>query len=66
MERYMANGAQLGWLIDPYRRRVYVYRPGAEVEALEDPETITGEPVMAGFVFEVRRRIFALHDTAEG
>ena len=66
MERYIANGAQLGWLIDPYRRRVYVYRPGAEVEALEDPETISGDPVMAGFVFEVRRRIFALHDTAEG
>ncbi len=66
MERYMANGAQLGWLIDPYRRRVYVYRPGAEVELLEDPETISGEPVLPGFVFEVRSRIFALHDAARG
>ena len=66
MERYIANGALLGWLIDPYRRRVYVYRPGVDMEMLQDPETITGEPVMAGFVFEVRRRIFALHDTAEG
>ena len=64
MERYMANGAQLGWLIDPRRRRVYVYRPGVAVEILQDPETISGEPVMAGFVFEVRRRIFALHETA--
>ncbi len=64
MERYMANGAQLGWLIDPYRRRVYVYRPDVEVELLEDPETITGDPVMAGFVFEVRQRIFALYETA--
>ena len=25
-------------------------------------ETINGEPVMPGFVFEVRRRIFALHE----
>ena len=66
MERYMANGAQLGWLIDPYRRRVYVYRPGVEVEVLEDPETISGEPVLPGFVFEVRSRIFALHDAARG
>ena len=66
MERYIANGALLGWLIDPYRRRVHVYRPGVEVEMLEDPETVSGDPVMAGFVFEVRRRIFALHDTAEG
>ena len=48
MERYIANGALLGWLIDPYRRRVYVYRPGVEVETLEDPETISGEPVYAG------------------
>ena len=64
MERYIANGALLGWLIDPYRRRVYVYRPGVDVEMLEDPETVSGDPVMAGFVFEVRRRIFALHETA--
>ena len=61
MDIYMANGAQLGWLIDPYRRRVYVYRPGVDVEILDDPETISGEPVMPGFVFQVRERIFALH-----
>ncbi len=66
MERYIANGAQLGWLIDPYRRRVYVYRPGVDVEALEDPETVSGDPILPGFVFEVRRRIFALHEAAEG
>ena len=66
MERYIANGARLGWLIDPYRRRVYVYRPGVDVEMLDDPETISGNPVLPGFVFEVRRRIFALHDTPEG
>ena len=66
MERYMANGALLGWLIDPYRRRVHVYRPGIAVETLEDPETVSGDPVMAGFVFEVRQRIFALHDTPGG
>ena len=65
MKRYIANGALLGWLIDPYHRRVYVYRPGVAVEILEDPETVSGDPVLPGFVFEVRRRIFALHDTAE-
>lgn len=64
MERYIANGAQLGWLIDPYHRRVYVYRPEVDVEILEDPETVSGDPVMNGFVFEVRQRIFALYDTA--
>ena len=64
MERYIANGAQLGWLIDPYRRQVHIYRPGADVEILNDPETVSGDPILPGFVFEVRRRIFALHDTA--
>ena len=66
MERYLANGAQLGWLIDPYRRRMYVYRPDVAVEILDDPEAISGDPVMPGFVFEVRRLIFALHDASAG
>ena len=64
MEIYMANGAQLGWLIDPYRRQVHIYRPGADVEVLDDPETVSGDPVMPGFVFQVRQRIFALHEDA--
>ena len=64
MERYIANGAQLGWLIDPYRRRVQIYRPGMEPEILDNPETLSGDPVLAGFVFDVRRRIFDLHTTA--
>ncbi|MCE2500383.1 MAG: Uma2 family endonuclease [Dehalococcoidia bacterium] len=63
MERYIVNGAQLAWLIDPYRRRVYIYRPDIAVEVLEEPEIISGDPVMPGFVFEVRRRIFSLHET---
>ena len=62
MERYLANGAQLGWLIDPYHRRVYIYCPGVPVAVLDDPETIGGDPVLPGFAFDVRRRIFALHD----
>ena len=62
MERYIANGALLGWLIDPYHRLVYRYRPGRPVETLEDPETISGDPVLPGFVFAVRQRIFALHE----
>ena len=63
MELYIANGALLGWLIDPYQQRVYIYQPDAEPEILENPETISGEPVLPGFVFEVRRRIFDLLQT---
>ncbi|MDE2786723.1 MAG: Uma2 family endonuclease [Chloroflexota bacterium] len=65
MELYMANGSRMGWLIDPYRRRVYVYFPGVAPLELTDPEVITGDPVLPGFVFEVRRRIFDIHQTAQ-
>lgn len=51
MEEYVANGAQLGWLIDPFKKKVHVYRPGKLVQTLDDPETISGDPVLPGFVF---------------
>jgi Uma2 family endonuclease len=55
MEEYLANGAQLGWLIDPVERRVSVYRPGAEVETFDEPRTISGEPLLPGFVLDLGR-----------
>jgi Uma2 family endonuclease len=54
MEEYIANGARLGWLIDPIDKRVYVYRLGQPVETLDDPPTLSGDPVLPGFVFAVR------------
>jgi Uma2 family endonuclease len=30
MESWIANGARLGWLVDPYRQRVIIYQPGEE------------------------------------
>lgn len=54
MEEYCENGAQLGWLLDPASKRVYVYRPGARVESLENPTTISGEPLLRGFTLNVR------------
>ena len=53
MSEYIANGALLGWLIDPYEARVYIYRPGKAIECLENPTTISGDPVLPGFVFQV-------------
>ncbi|MBC7910244.1 MAG: Uma2 family endonuclease [Pyrinomonadaceae bacterium] len=54
MQEYMVNGAQLGWMIDPFTKRVYIYRPNQSVEILEDPETVMGDPVLPGFVLHVR------------
>jgi Uma2 family endonuclease len=55
MEEYLANGAQLGWLIDPSERKVYVYRPGAEVVCLENPTQVAGDPLLPGFVLDLER-----------
>ena len=49
MEEYRANGARLGWLIDPMSHRVEVYRPGEPVQTLEAPEKISGEALLSGF-----------------
>lgn len=54
MDEYMANGAQLGWLIDPSEKRIYVYRPGLPVEVLSDPKQISGEPLLRGFTLDVQ------------
>ena len=53
MAEYIANGAQLGWLIDPYKPAVYIYRPGEPVKRLDNPTSISGDPVLPGFVFNV-------------
>ncbi|OLD28133.1 MAG: hypothetical protein AUJ04_02280 [Acidobacteria bacterium 13_1_40CM_3_55_6] len=54
MEEYMANGAELGWLIDPFDRKIYVYRPRTLVEVLDNPGEISGEPLLKGFVLDVQ------------
>jgi Uma2 family endonuclease len=55
MLEYRANGAQLGWLIDPLERKVHVYRPGEEVVRLDDPKEISGDPVLPGFVLDLQK-----------
>ena len=53
MQEYIDNGARLGWLIDPSEKRVYVYRPGQPVETLDNPDMVSGEPVLPGFMLKV-------------
>ena len=66
MQEWMDGGARLGWLIDYRTRRVQIYRAGqAEPEILENPETLSGEDVLPGFVFEVGRLIFDRHVAEE-
>lgn len=53
MSEYLENGAQLGWIVDPMACRVYVYRPGEELEVLEKPLSVSGGPLLPGFVLNV-------------
>lgn len=49
---WMVNGVRLGWLIDPYEERAYIYRAGqAEPEIVSGfaGKTLSGENVMPGF-----------------
>ena len=53
MQEYIGNGAQLGWLINPPERRVYIYRTGEEVEVLSDAKTVSADPILPGFVLQL-------------
>jgi Uma2 family endonuclease len=55
MAEYVENGAALGWLIDPLEKKVYVYRPAAEIEVLDNPKQVSGEPLLKVFVLNVRK-----------
>lgn len=50
MQEYLENGASLGWLIDRQNKQVYIYRLQAEVECLDNPATVSGNPVLPEFV----------------
>ena len=54
MREYLEQGARLGWLIDPLRGTVEIYRPGAAVEVLQRPEALSGEGVLPGLVVSLK------------
>jgi Uma2 family endonuclease len=53
MEEYIANGTRLGWLIDTAEQRVHVYRADADVECIEKPAMLSGDPVLPGFTLDL-------------
>jgi len=55
MEMWIANGAQLAWLIDPERNVVAIYRPGQAVELLEQPSVMRGDGPVKGFELGMAR-----------
>ncbi|MCW9680615.1 Uma2 family endonuclease [Dolichospermum planctonicum UHCC 0167] len=54
MREYIANGLQLGWLINPKSQQVEIYRPNQEIEVLESPTSVSGEDVLLGFILDLQ------------
>lgn len=54
MTEYLENGTQMAWLIDPEHRRVHIFREGTAVEISEQPTTVSAEPLLPGFVLDLR------------
>ncbi|WP_293154016.1 MULTISPECIES: Uma2 family endonuclease [unclassified Microcoleus] len=55
MQEYIDNGVSLGLLIDRQNRKVYIYRPDREAEILDNPETVSGDPELPGFVLRMAK-----------
>jgi len=54
MSEYLDNGASLGWLIDPKTKQVTIYRLGKAVEILNNPEKLSGEDILPGFILNLK------------
>jgi len=54
MREYIANGASLGWMIDPETRTFEVYQPDREPESLTGADSVAGKAPVEGFVLALR------------
>jgi Uma2 family endonuclease len=53
MRAYIANGAQIAVLIDPYAKIVEVHRPGRPPEVHTNPATVALDPELSEFALEL-------------
>ena len=52
---WMANGARLAWLIDPFAKDVLVFKAGEVTEHLFRPDVVTADLVLPGFRLKMER-----------
>jgi len=55
MREYLANGARLGWLLEPFEKFAVIYRPGQTPERIKNPTILAGDPVLPGFTFDFKQ-----------
>jgi Uma2 family endonuclease len=55
MKMYVGNGVKLGWLIDPAREKVWIYRGNGETDTVSGfDRSLSGENVLKGFTLKLR------------
>ena len=64
MTDWLRFGAQLGWLVDPHNRDLWIYRPDQDPERLQRPSEVAGTAPVDGFSFDFEP-IWELVDQAE-
>lgn len=56
LEEWIANGVQLGWILEVEKRRVHVYRAGSgKAEILENVNAVQGEGPLATFTLDLTK-----------
>ncbi|MGF1990439.1 MAG: Uma2 family endonuclease [Nostoc sp. ZfuVER08] len=55
MEEYIANGVQLGWLIDSRNQQALVYRRDGSITQYPATATLSGEDVVPGFMLPLKK-----------
>jgi len=53
MDLWIANGVELGWLIDPYTRQVHIYHPGVVTPRIESGSQVAGTGPVDSFVLDL-------------
>ena len=52
VREWVAAGARVGWMVDPFEQAVHVVRPGAAVERLDDPGVLPVGPEVPGLAID--------------
>ncbi|MCB9230796.1 MAG: Uma2 family endonuclease [Bacteroidia bacterium] len=56
MQKWIQNGAQLAWLIDPELKQTWIYRASGEVKLVEGfDQKISGETILPGFELDLSK-----------
>lgn len=53
MQEYIDNRVRLGWLINPDKKVVEIYRSNQLVEVVSNPTVLSGENVLKGFTLDL-------------